>query len=103
MVCGEVHRVGVLQRPEACHSFDTCARFAERAVYLDCDIAVFSRLTEMIDLLETSDLVLVPHMLAPLPRPEQFWTHPTRPTSSIPVWSMPDAFGINLARCSCSS
>jgi glycosyltransferase involved in cell wall biosynthesis len=54
------------------------AKFATKTIYLDCDIAVFSHLTEMIGLLETQDMVLVPHMLTPTPRPEQFWIHPTR-------------------------
>jgi hypothetical protein len=47
-------------------------------IYLDCDTAVFSRLIEMVDLLKTRSLVLVPHMLSPLPRPERFWTYPRR-------------------------
>jgi glycosyltransferase involved in cell wall biosynthesis len=54
------------------------AGFADRVVYLDCDIAVFSRLDEMLDLVEAQPLVLVPHMLAPLPQPQHFWVHPTR-------------------------
>jgi len=53
-------------------------QFARTAVYLDCDIAVFSRLTEMIDLLKSQHLVLLPHMMALLPQPQQFWTRPTR-------------------------
>jgi glycosyltransferase involved in cell wall biosynthesis len=52
--------------------------FAETAVYLNCNIAVFSPLTELLDLLVTADLALVPHMLAPPPRPEQFQLRPTR-------------------------
>ena len=72
---------------------------AERAIYLDCDIAVFSRLSEMIDLMGTSDLVLVPHMLAPPPRPEQFWTHPTRADIFNSGLVNAGSFGINLARC----
>jgi hypothetical protein len=36
------------------------ANFVDKAIYLDCDVAVFSRLTEMIELLETCSLVLVP-------------------------------------------
>ena len=54
------------------------ARFSQFAVYLDCDVAVFSRFDEMIQALEQSDLVLTPHMLAPLPRPEQFHLRPSR-------------------------
>ncbi len=75
------------------------ARFAEKAVYLDCDIAVFSRLTEMLDLLETSDMVLIPHMLEPLPRPEQFWTHPTRADIFNSGLINAGCFGIKLAPC----
>ena len=41
------------------------AGFAETAIHLDCDTAVFSRLTELLDLLRTSPLVLLPHRLAP--------------------------------------
>ena len=73
--------------------------FAEKAIYLDCDIAVFSRLTEMIDLMATRDLVLVPHMLTPLPRPEQFWVHPTRADIFNSGLVNAGCFGIRLARC----
>jgi glycosyltransferase involved in cell wall biosynthesis len=72
---------------------------AERAIYLDCDIAVFSRLSEMIDLMETRDLVLLPHMLAPPPRPEQFWTHPTRADIFNSGLVNAGCFGIRLAQC----
>lgn len=54
------------------------APLAERVIYLDSDIAVFDRFDEMLDALQQSDLVLVPHMLRPLPRPEQFDVHPNR-------------------------
>jgi tetratricopeptide (TPR) repeat protein len=52
--------------------------FVERVIYLDSDIAVFSRLTELIELMDAHDIVLIPHMLTPLPRPEHFHTHPNR-------------------------
>jgi glycosyltransferase involved in cell wall biosynthesis/tetratricopeptide (TPR) repeat protein len=52
--------------------------FADKAIYLDCDIAVFSRLTELVTAMESQDLVLIPHMLTPLPKPEHYHTHPTR-------------------------
>jgi glycosyltransferase involved in cell wall biosynthesis len=75
------------------------AGFTDKVIYLDCDIAVFSRLTEMIDLMETRDLVLVPHMLEPLPRPEQFWTHPTRADIFNSGLINAGCFGIRLANC----
>ena len=67
---------------------------------LDCDTAVFSRLTEMIDLLETHDLVLVPHMLTPPPRPERFWIHPTRADTFHAGLINAGAFAVRLAQCS---
>ncbi|MBV8574703.1 MAG: hypothetical protein JOZ58_06635, partial [Acetobacteraceae bacterium] len=54
------------------------AGFADRTVYMDSDIAVFSRLHELVDALDSADLVLIPHMLEPLPSPERFWIHPNR-------------------------
>jgi glycosyltransferase involved in cell wall biosynthesis len=73
--------------------------FAAKAIYINCDIAVFSRLTEMLDLLETRDLVLVPRTLTPPPRPEQFRTHPTR--AEIFNGGLVDAgsFAIRLTNC----
>jgi glycosyltransferase involved in cell wall biosynthesis len=73
--------------------------FATTVIYLDCDIAVFSRLSEMIDLLETHDLVLVPHMLTPPPRPEQFWIHPTRADTFHAGLINAGCFAIRLAKC----
>jgi glycosyltransferase involved in cell wall biosynthesis len=52
------------------------AAFKANVIYLDCDIAVFARFTAMLSALEQHDMVLVPHMLAPYQRPEQFWIHP---------------------------
>jgi len=54
------------------------SEFVETVFYMDSDILVCSRLTEMIDLADVGDLVLIPHMLKPFPRPEQFYTRPTR-------------------------
>jgi glycosyltransferase involved in cell wall biosynthesis len=75
------------------------AGFATNAIYLDCDIAVFSRLTEMIDMLERHVLVLVPHALSPLPRPEQFWTHPTRADLFNAGLINAGSFAMRLAEC----
>jgi glycosyltransferase involved in cell wall biosynthesis len=75
------------------------AKFATKAIYLDCDIAVFSRLTEMIDLLETQDMVLIPHMLTPPPRPEQFWVHPTRADTFNAGLINAGCFALRLAQC----
>ena len=75
------------------------ARFARRAIYLDCDIVVFSRLSEMLVLSDAHDLVLVPHMLAPPPRPEQFWVHPTRADTFNAGLINAGCFAIQLAKC----
>jgi glycosyltransferase involved in cell wall biosynthesis len=74
-------------------------KFATKVIYLDCDTAVFSRLTEMIDLLETHDLVLVPHMLTPPPLPERFWIHPTRADTFHAGLINAGCFAIRLAQC----
>ena len=50
--------------------------WADRAIYLDTDIAVFSPLTELVKGLDLASLVLIPHMLAPFPCPERFWVRP---------------------------
>ena len=49
---------------------------ATRAVYIDCDIAVFARFTALLEALEDADLVLIPHMLELFPRPFERWRHP---------------------------
>ncbi len=49
---------------------------AGRAVYLDCDIAVFGRFTTLLAALDDADLVLIPHMLELFPRPFEQWRHP---------------------------
>jgi glycosyltransferase involved in cell wall biosynthesis len=73
--------------------------FAESVIYLDCDTAVFSRFTEMIDLLKTRPLVLVPHMLSPLPRPEQFLTYPRRADIFNSGLINAGCFAMQLAKC----
>ncbi len=50
--------------------------FGSRAIYLDCDIAVFARFQTLIAAFETSDLILIPHMMALFPKPEEQWRHP---------------------------
>ncbi len=40
----------------------------EKLLYFDPDIAVFNRLDEVLDLLETADIVLTPHQITPEPR-----------------------------------
>src|SRR3954453_915932 len=75
------------------------AQFVDICIYLDCDIAVFSPLTEMMDLLADCDLVLIPHMLEPLPRPEQFHTHPTRADIFNSGLINAGCFALNLAGC----
>jgi glycosyltransferase involved in cell wall biosynthesis len=73
--------------------------FAEKAIYLDCDIAVFSRLTELLDRLETDDLVLLPHMLRPMPQPGLLHVNPTRADIFKAGFIDAGSFGINLAKC----
>jgi len=75
------------------------AHFAERVIYLDCDIAVFSALDELVELLRTKDLVLVPHMLTPPPRPERFGVHPNRADVFNAGLINAGCFGINLRNC----
>jgi hypothetical protein len=75
------------------------ARFAKRAIYLDCDIVVFSRLSEMLALSDRHELVLVPHMLTPPPRPEQFWVHPTRADTFNSGLINAGCFAIQLGKC----
>ena len=75
------------------------ARFAKRAIYLDCDVVVFSRLSEMLALSDTHELVLVPHMLTPPPRPEWFWVHPTRADTFNSGLINAGCFAIQLTEC----
>ncbi|MBM0204756.1 glycosyltransferase family 4 protein [Micromonospora sp. STR1s_5] len=49
---------------------------ARKAVYLDCDIVVFSPFWELMEALDEGQIVLTPHLLKPFPRPEQYWVHP---------------------------
>jgi glycosyltransferase involved in cell wall biosynthesis len=73
--------------------------FVDQAIYLDSDILVFSRFTELIEALESKDLVLIPHMLTPLPRPEQFWTHPNNGDVFNAGLVNAGCFGIRLGQC----
>lgn len=75
------------------------ARLTQIAIYLDCDIAVFSRFDEMLRELESSDLVLTPHMLRPLPRPEQFHVRPSRSDIFNSGLINAGCFGIRLQAC----
>ncbi len=54
----------------------TLASFADRAVYLDCDVAVFAPSTALLAALDEADLVLIPHMLELFPRPNEQWRRP---------------------------
>jgi glycosyltransferase involved in cell wall biosynthesis len=67
---------------------------AEKAIYLNCNIAVFSRLTELLERLKTDDLVLLPHLLRPTPQPAQRHAEIVR-AGLVDAGS----FGINLAKC----
>jgi len=73
--------------------------FAATAIYLDSDIAVFSRMHELIDLLESSDLVLVPHMLTPAPQPERLDVHPSRADTYCAGLINGGCLALNLAHC----
>ena len=75
------------------------AEFVEKVIYLDTDIAVFSPLTTMLEALERHDLVVVPHMLAPFPRPEQFWVHPNNADIFNAGLINAGCFAIRPARC----
>jgi glycosyltransferase involved in cell wall biosynthesis len=74
-------------------------RYSSKAIYLDSDIAVFDRCTELIDKMGTYDLVLTPHTLAPFPRPEQFWVHPNNSDIFNSGLINAGAFGISLDNC----
>ena len=75
------------------------AAFIDEIVYLDSDIAVFDRFSEMIDLLKTNNLILVPHMLSPLPRPDQFYTYPRRVDIFNSGLINAGCFAIRLSKC----
>ena len=72
---------------------------ADTIIYSDCDIAFFSQLTEMLDAVATHDLVLIPHMLTPPPRPEQFGMRPTRADTFNAGLINAGCFAIRPARC----
>ena len=50
---------------------------AQRFVYIDSDIYLFSRLDAMLAKLDEADFVVTPHTVAPLPAPERFWEKPS--------------------------
>jgi glycosyltransferase involved in cell wall biosynthesis len=74
-------------------------QFTVKAIYLDADIAVFSRCDALIARLEESDLVLTPHTMAPFPRPEQFWVHPNNADIFNSGLLNGGVFGVNLDKC----
>lgn len=74
------------------------SNFVQEAVYLDCDIVVFSRLTELVEAMDTRDVVLIPHMLTLLPNPEHYHTHPTRSDIFNSGLVNAGCFGVNLSR-----
>jgi glycosyltransferase involved in cell wall biosynthesis len=69
-----------------------------KAIYMDCDIAVFARFDRMIHALETSSLVLIPHMMALFPRPEEQWRHPNNADIFHSGLINAGCFGINLRK-----
>ena len=71
----EIYGKRVLQRAKASLP-KILGGWADRAIYLDTDIAVFSPLTELVKGLDVASLVLIPHMFAPFPCPERFWVRP---------------------------
>ena len=48
-----------------------------RILFMDADIYVFAPLTEMLDRLESSNFVVIPHTVKPIPHPDRFWEKPT--------------------------
>ena len=75
------------------------AAFGNQAVYLDCDIAVFGRFDTLMSALQTSDLVLTPHMMELFPRPEEQWRHPNNADIFNSGLINAGCFGIDLTRC----
>ncbi|MBV9783952.1 MAG: glycosyltransferase [Acidisphaera sp.] len=76
------------------------SRFASRALYLDADVAVFAPCDELIAKTYEFDLVLLPHTMAPFPRPEQLWAHPNNGDIFNAGLLNAGVFGIDLKRCS---
>ncbi len=72
--------------------------FGSRAIYLDCDIAVFARFQTLIAALKTSDLVLIPHMMALFPKPEEQWRHPNNADIFNSGLINAGGFGIDIPR-----
>jgi len=50
---------------------------ATKFIYLDSDLYLFAPLEAMLSRLATSNFVVTPHTLAPLPRPDRFWERPS--------------------------
>jgi glycosyltransferase involved in cell wall biosynthesis len=73
--------------------------FCDFAIYLDCDIAVFSRLTEMIEASAQYDMIVIPHMFSPPPKPEHFWVHPSRADTFNAGLINAGCFALNLRPC----
>ncbi len=50
---------------------------AARILFMDADIYVFAPLTEMLTKLDSSNFVVIPHTVQPIPNPDRFWEIPT--------------------------
>jgi len=50
---------------------------AAQILFMDADIYVFAPLTEMLTKLESSNFVVIPHTVQPLPNPDRFWEIPS--------------------------
>lgn len=74
LVRGQIYCDRVYECAETRAFLRYLSKTSEKAIYLDCDIAVFSRLNELTELLESHDIALIPHMLTPLPAPEHHHT-----------------------------
>jgi glycosyltransferase involved in cell wall biosynthesis len=66
-------------------------------IYIDTDIAIFHRIDALIAQLDTADLILLPHTISPLPRPEQFWLHPNNADLFNAGLMNAGCFAVNLA------
>jgi glycosyltransferase involved in cell wall biosynthesis len=71
-----------------------------RIIYFDSDIAVFGSCAALINAASEHDLVLIPHMLAPFPRPEQLWVHPNTADIYNAGLFNGGMFAMNLDSCS---
>jgi glycosyltransferase involved in cell wall biosynthesis len=72
------------------------ANYGSKAIYMDCDIGVFARFDAMIAALETANIVLIPHMMALFPKPEEQWRHPNNADIFNSGLINAGCFGINL-------